>query len=425
MQDRQDRPDYPTVGDPSFPSHPISGGGAGAYVAALEPYTPPNVPHGLPHVVRFATLSSMDLPLEVRFLIIMLARFADVNGVASVAAATLCEICRIGSHHTIDRWLGLAADVGILRKAPGQGGKDRRSNSYTFLGQERNWKSLPVGRPDINPIVALAQARRRIEDLETQLVRIVELEAELVRLRNASATGHREVTNGEAEPHQDEAFYSYETVDPQGSQGTRAAIGHSRVTDGEDDPSPEEVRRSYESQESDSTPGEHGTIGHSRVTNGGGEPQPEEASHSYENQVSGTSQETRGAIGHSGVTDGLDEGQEYLARRERVQALVMEHRGYYNRSFRGGLLSAIEFFARSNDNEAELVRQVDVLRAGQEPAEPGSGPPRERGAPSVPMTASGRREVEYCPDCGSPYTTFNDEVRCPDCTYRRRREGEA
>ena len=91
------------------------------------------------------------------------------------------------------------------------------------------------------------------------MVRIVELEAELVRLRNASAsaTGHREVTNGEAEPHQDEAFYSYETVDPQGSQGTRAAIGHSRVTDGEDDPSPEEVRRSYENQESESTSGEH------------------------------------------------------------------------------------------------------------------------------------------------------------------------
>ena len=225
MQDRQDRPDYPSVGDPSFPSYPISGGGARAYVAALEPYTPPNVPHGLPHVVRFATLSSMDLPLEVRFLIIMLARFADVNGVASVAAATLCEICRIGSHHTVDRWLALAAGVGILRKEPGQGGKDRRSNSYTFLGQERNWRSLPVGHPDINPIVALALARRRIEDLENQLARIVELEAELVRLRNASATGHREVTNGEAGPPQDEASPSYETGNPPGYGGPEGPLG--------------------------------------------------------------------------------------------------------------------------------------------------------------------------------------------------------
>ena len=420
----QYRPDYPSVGDPSFPSPPALAGDAGTDVSALEPYTPPNVPHGLPHVVRFATLSSMDLPLEVRFLIIMLARFADVNGVASVAAATLCEICRIGSHHTVDRWLALAAGVGILRKEPGQGGKDRRSNSYTFLGQVRNWRSLPVGHPDINPIVALAQARRRIEDLENQLARIVELEAELVRLRNASATGHREVTNGEAGPPPDEAFHSYETVDPQGSRGTRAAIGHSGVTDGKDGPSPQQVRRSYESQESESLQRESGAIGHSGVTNGKDEPPPEEAGHSYENQVSGTSQETREAIGHSGVTDGLDDGQEYLARRERVQALVMEHRGYYGRSFRGGLLSAIEYFARNDENEADLLRQVYVLRAGQEPADSGSDPPGEREASPVPMTASGRREVEYCPDCGSPYTTFRGAEYCPDCTDRRRTERE-
>ena len=122
-------------------------------VSVLEPYTPPNVPHGLPHVVRYATLSSMDLPLEVRFLIIMIARFADVHGVASVANSTLGEICRIGSHHTVERWISLASDVGILRKEPGKGGKDRKSNSYTFLGADRSWAPLPVGQPDTNPIV--------------------------------------------------------------------------------------------------------------------------------------------------------------------------------------------------------------------------------------------------------------------------------
>ena len=330
MQNRQDRPDYPSVGDPSFPSHPGSDGAAGTAVSALEPYIPPNVPHGLPHVVRFATLSSMDLPLEVRFLIIMLSRFADVNGVASVAAATLCEICRIGSHHTVERWLALAADVGILRKEPGQGGKDRRSNSYTFLGQERDWQSLPVGRPDVNPIVALAQARRRIEDLENQLTRIVELEAELARLRNDSATGHQEVTNGETGSGPPEASTSYETGGLQGYGETRTPIGQPEVIDGEDDPSPEEVRRSYESQESERPLGEHGAIGHSRVTDGEAESPPDEAGHSYETEASDPSQETRGAIGHSEVTDGIDEGQEYLARRERVQTLVMEQRAYYN-----------------------------------------------------------------------------------------------
>ena len=45
---------------------------------------------------------------------------------------------------------------------------------------------------------------------------------------------------------------------------------------------------------------------------------------------------------------------------------------------------------------------------------------------SEPLTESGRREVEFCPDCNSPYTTFNGEERCPDCTdLRRRREREA
>ena len=122
-------------------------------VSVLEPYTPPNVPHGLPHVVRYATLSSMDLPLEVRFLIIIIARFANVHGVASVANSTLGEICRIGSHHTVERWISLASDVGILRKEPGRGGKDRKSNSYTFLGADRSWAPLPVGQPDTNPIV--------------------------------------------------------------------------------------------------------------------------------------------------------------------------------------------------------------------------------------------------------------------------------
>lgn len=125
MQNHQDRPDYPSVGDPSFPSHPGSGGAAGTAVSALDPYTPPNT--------------------------------------------TLCEVCRIGSHHTVDRWLGLNADVGILLKETGQGGKDRRSSSYTFLGLDRGCRSLPVSQPAINQIVALAQTRRHIERLEAEL----------------------------------------------------------------------------------------------------------------------------------------------------------------------------------------------------------------------------------------------------------------
>ena len=195
--------------------------------------------------------------------------------------------------------------------------------------------------------------------------------------------------------------------------------GHTVVTDGG---APDPTDR-YEPEDSEEPAR---TIRHSEVTDGGGDLTPETALHSYETGNSDSSLGNSRAIRHSEVTDGSDEGQEYLARRERVQALVMEQQAYYSRSFRGGLLSAIEYFARSADNKADLLRQLDVLRAGQEPSESSSDPPRERDAPSVPMTAAGRREVENCPDCGSPYTTFNDEVRCPDCTYlHRRREREA
>ena len=399
MQSHQDSHDYPTEDDPSFSSTLSSAGNAGTAVATLEPYIPPNVPHGLPHVVRFATLSSMDLPLEVRFLIIMLARFANVDGVASVAVSTLCEICRIGSKNTVERWIGLASDVGILRKQPGKGGKDRKSNSYTFLGASRDWAPLPVGQPDTNPIVALAQARRLIEELQPRAARVDEMEAEvsLLRaevslLRNGGANGHPEVGNGEDEPPAAPPSDSYETAVP------------------------DDARES------------HGAIGHLRVTNGSVESPPEENPHSHEAPYSEPSSATQEATGHSKVTDSPDEGQEYLSRRGRVEALVMEHRGYYDRRFRGGVLSAVHHFSLNSENEGDLLRQVNVLRAGQEPSPSGAGaaqgaerpPPREE-----PLTESGRREVEYCPDCGSPYTTFNGEERCPDCTGLRRRESEA
>ena len=399
MQERPDRPDYPTVDDPSIASTLSSGGNAGTAVSTLDPYIPPNVPHGLPHVVRFATLSSMDLPLEVRFLIIMLARFANVDGVASVAVSTLCEICRIGSKNTVERWIGLAADVGILRKEPGKGGKDRKSNSYTFLGASRDWAPLPVGRPDTNPIVALAQARRLIEELQPRAARVDDLEAELVLLeaemallRNGSANGHPEVTSGESEPRAAPPSDSYETALPEDSRAS------------------------------------HGAIGHPEMTNGSVESPHDENPHSHEAPYSEPSSATQEATGHSKVTDGSDEGQEYLSRRGRVEALVMEHRSYYDRRFRGGVLSAIHHFSLNAENEDDLIRQVNVLRAGQEPGSSGAGaaqgaerpPPREE-----TLTEAGRREVEYCPDCSSPYTTFNGADRCPDCTDRRRRESEA
>ena len=362
MQSHQDRPEYPTANGPSSASTLQSGHSDSTAISILEPYTPPNVPHGLPHVVRFATLSSMDLPMEVRFLIIMIARFADVHGVASVANSTLCEICRIGSHHTVERWISLAADVGILRKEPGKGGKDRKSNSYTFLGADRDWEPLPVGRPDTNPIVALAQARLVIEKLMVKAARVDDLEAELALFRNGHTNGHSVVTNGEDEPTDGPPADSYEDPDSRISQET------------------------------------HGAIGHSGVTNGSPKNPPAEASHSYENPDLGTSQETHGAIARSRVPNGPaaepDEGQEYLARRARVEELVMAHGAYYRRSFsRRGLPGAVEYFSRSDEHEQELLRQVRILEAGEDPRQVVTGPPEQDEEQPDPD----RYAFGYCP----------------------------
>ena len=397
MQESQHRPDYPTVDDPSLASALSSAGNASTDVSTLEPYIPPNVPHGLPHVVRFATQSSMDLPIEVRFLILMLARFANVDGVASVAVSTLCEICRIGSKNTVERWLGLAADVGILRKEPGKGGKDRKSNSYTFLGTSREWAPLPVGRPDTNPIVALAQARRLIENLQPRAARVDGLEAELVLLRAELAL----MRNGGAD-------------------------SHPQVTDGEGHTPDAPPGDSYETAGPDDGGESHGAIGHLEVTNGPLGNPSEVASHSYETPDSGGPQRNHGAIGHSEVTNGPDEGQEYLSRRGRVEALVTEHRSYYDRSFsRRGVLGAIEFFSRSAENEQDLIRQVGILEAGGDPRESGTGPapgdaaqPQARGDPD-------RYAVGDCPDCSRPFATHGGAKYCTDCTERRRRESEA
>ena len=427
MQERQDRPNHASVGNPPFPSTAQSDNSAGTTVSVLEPYFPPNVPHGLQHVVRFATLSSMDLPLEVRFLIIMIARFANVHGVASVANSTLGEICRIGSHNTVERWISLASDMGILRKEPGKGGKDRKSNSYTFLGEGRSWAPLPVGRPDTNPIVALAHARLIIEELQVRAARVEELEAELALLRNGHTNGHSEVTNGEDEPPAGPPIHSYETADSGTSQGTRGAIGHLKVTNGSPEKPSEEAPHSYENPDSGSLHGSHGAIGHSEVTNGSPENPPGEASHSYENPDSGSLHGSHGAIGHSEVPNGSDEGgpdegQEYLSRRARVEELVMAHGAYYRRSFnRRGLPGAVEYFSRSDENEQELLRQVRMLEAGEDPRRGGTDPPgQDEEQPDPDRYAFG-----YCPDCGKPFATYGGAQYCTDCTQRRRRESEA
>ena len=427
MQKQTQIPDYPSVDNP-LSAAALEAAATNGHHSVLEPYKPPGVPHGLPHVVNFATISSMNLPIQIRFLIIILARFANYDGVASVAVATLCEICEIGSKNTVERWLDLAAQVGVLRKEPNRGGKDRKSNSYTFLGKSRNWVPLPVGHPETVPIIALAEARHVIEQLQVKAARVDDLEteveqlrAELALLRNGGAIGHPKVIDGVDDTSEPALGHSYETRVQADGQENDQAIGHCEVTNGPlHDPS-----HSYENADPASPEGNHGAIGHSEVTNGPTENPSEEASHSYEKPYSSTSLENHGAIGHSEVTNGSEEGQEYLARRSRVETLVQQHRNYYERSFdRRGVLGAIEFFSRSPENEQELIRQVKILDTGGDPRKSGTDPPVPAAGHPETEEEPDRYAVGDCPDCGRPFGTYGGARYCTDCTERRRRESE-
>ena len=377
MQGHDAYPD-PSAGSPG----PHANGATATPVDTTQPYVHPTIPLGLPHVVQFVEASLHHLPMSVRFVGDRMSRYANAKGVVSMAIPFICQITGLGSKNTAEHHIRLMESMGVLEKKPGKGGQDRKSNTYIFLGEQRNWRPLPTERPGTDPWVALAQARREIE----------ELRAEVARLKNGGA------------------------------------IGHSGVTDGEDPKAPEPTSHSYEKPDFSTSTEAHGAIGHSKVTDGSMETPTEETPHSHEAPNSEPSSTTQNANSHSTVTNSSDEGQQYLARRARVEALVMEHRSYYDRSFRGGVLSAVHHFSLNYENEQELLHQASVIRAGQEPGSSGAGaaqeperpPPREER-----LTESGRREVEYCPDCSSPYTTFNGEERCPDCTNLRRRESEA
>ena len=448
--------------DPSYSSPAAYNNGAAAALAgSAEPYIHPTIPLGLPHVVQFVEASIHHLPMSVRFVGDRLSRYANAKGEVSMAASFLCRITGLGSRNTADHHLRLIESLGVLEKKPGQGGKDRKSNTYVFQGEDRNWKPLPTERPGTDPWVALARSRRENEALRGE---IEELQAELARLMNGATIAHPGVTDGGGVPHPEQsshsyetagpvrsseesgaiahselsngpetippqdASHSYETAGPGGSPGESGAIAHSELSNGPETAPTQDASHSYENEDSGSSPGEYGPIAHLELSNGPDTIPPQETSHSYETAGPGGSPGESEAIAHSELSNGPDTGQEYLSRRGRVEALVMEHRGYYDRRFRGGVLSAVHHFSLNSENEGDLLRQVNVLRAGQEPGSSGAGaaqgaeraPPREE-----PLTESGRREVEYCPDCGSPYTTFNGEERCPDCTGLRRRESEA
>ena len=406
----QDRSTYP---GPSSDAPTAYGNGATATpVASTEPYVHPTIPLGLPHVVNFVEASMHHLPMSVRFVGDRMSRYANAQGVVSMAVPFICQITGLGSKNTAEHHIRLMESLGVLEKRPGKGGKDRKSNTYVFLGEQRKWRPLPTERPGTDPWIALAQARRENE----------ELRAEIARLKNGGAVSHSGVTDGYETEASDPTPHSYGTARIGASTEDGGAIGHYGVTDGQEAEAPEPTSRSYENPDSNASTEDDGAISHSGVTDGPAETLPQEESRSHEAPDSEPSPTPREATGHSEVTGEPDEGQQYLARRARVEELVMTHGAYYRRSFsRHGLPAAVEYFSRSDENEQELLRQVRMLGAGEDPRQPGTGPPVQAEEQPDPD----RYAFGYCPDCGKPFATYGGAEYCTDCTQRRRRESEA
>ena len=225
MQDHSAYPD-PSADSPGA----YANGAADTPVAATEPYVHPTIPLGLPHVVQFVEASLHHLPLSVRFVGDRMSRYANAKGVVSIAIPFICQITGLGSKNTAEHHIRLMESMGVLEKRPGKGGNDRKSNTYIFLGEQRNWKPLPTERPGTDPWIALAQARREIE----------ELRAEIARLKNGGAIGHSGMTDGEEAEAPEPTSHSYETPDFSTSTESHGAIGHSEVTDGSAESMPKE-----------------------------------------------------------------------------------------------------------------------------------------------------------------------------------------
>ncbi len=323
------------------------------------PYVPPIIPMGLPHVVQYVTGSLLHMPGPFQLMVDRMSRYANANGEVSIALEFLCKISDLGSKNTAKGYIDKLTAMDMLETVHGQGGNERKSNTYRFLGGKRNWRPMPGEEPGTDPWLTLLEVRLENEYLKQQ---VRDLTARVELLTNGGAVGYPYVTNGDDPEEPD----SYETPDPQGDAG---AIGHSRVTNG-DPPTASQA-----------------------------------ASHSYETPDSGSSQGENAAIGHSGVTNGPAEGQEYLDRRARVEALIMEFRDHYARSFRGGVSSAVHHFSLNPENEQDLLLQVETLRADREAAAAGPNAPPEPDDPAP----SGRREVEPAID-RSPHTAGRSTV---------------
>ena len=90
--------------------------------------------------------------MSVRFVGDRMSRYANAQGVVSMAVPFICQITGLGSKNTAEHHIRLMVAMGVLEKRPGKGGHDRKSNTYVFLGEQRNWKPHAHGAARHRPL---------------------------------------------------------------------------------------------------------------------------------------------------------------------------------------------------------------------------------------------------------------------------------
>ena len=110
-----------------------------------DPYVPPVIPMGLPHVVQYVTGSLLHMPGPFQLMADRMSRYANANGEVSIALEFLCKISALGSKNTAKGYIDKLTAMDMLETVHGQGGNERKSNTYRFLGGKRNWRAHARG----------------------------------------------------------------------------------------------------------------------------------------------------------------------------------------------------------------------------------------------------------------------------------------
>lgn len=133
-------------------------------------YRAPNIPSPNPALLQWVQLSTGSLPPGARFFFSIHCCYAkDQSLTTRVSIRTLCAVCRIGSFHTVLKFLKMGCDIGLLERVGERHGFQRTADSYKYLATEWGYEPIPVGKPGVPSYLRDVYSLKRIADLQYEL----------------------------------------------------------------------------------------------------------------------------------------------------------------------------------------------------------------------------------------------------------------